>query len=159
MTGHFLTRLILVIRAARPPRPWLRLVAPICLVDGAPYIVSPRTRDCDMLFKHQTRMGRQERIPAVVHLDESARLQTIPGTLSTKSPRYSSNIKSSGTFGCSATRLPITTDEAFSRMLLQPFNEDAMNTYGAIDQEEPTQPKKCQSTAPDGQMRACSCPQ
>jgi hypothetical protein len=109
-----------------------------------------------MLFNHQTRMRCQDRIPAVVHLDESARFQTIPGTLSVKAPSYSSNVTSSGTFGCSATRVPITTDEAFSRILLQPFNGDAMNTYGAMDQEEPNQPKKCRSTAPDGQMSACS---
>ncbi|WP_425351193.1 carbamoyltransferase C-terminal domain-containing protein [Rhizobium anhuiense] len=98
-------------------------MAPICLEDRAPYIVSPRTPDCEMLFKHQTRMRCQDRIPAVVHLDESARLQTIPGTLSVKSPSYSSNVTSSGTFGCSATECQLPRTRRFPGCCCSPLME------------------------------------
>jgi carbamoyltransferase len=52
-------------------------VAPICLEDRAPEIFSPGTRDPYMLFDHEVRSGWTQRIPAVVHLDASARLQTV----------------------------------------------------------------------------------
>nr|CAH04371.1 NodU carbamoyl transferase [Ensifer sp. BR816] len=58
-------------------REHFRPVAPICLEDRAPDIFSPGTPDPYMLFDHQTRMEWQDKIPAVVHLDGSARLQTI----------------------------------------------------------------------------------
>ncbi|AMA59885.1 nodulation protein NodU [Bradyrhizobium sp. CCGE-LA001] len=61
-------------------REHFRPVAPICLEDRAPAIFSPGTPDPYMLFDHQTREEWRERIPAVVHLDGSARLQTIPRT-------------------------------------------------------------------------------
>ncbi|WP_410469830.1 nodulation protein NodU [Bradyrhizobium sp. 33ap4] len=54
-----------------------RPVAPICLEDRAPDIFSPGTADPYMLFDHQTRAEWQNKIPAVVHLDGTARLQTI----------------------------------------------------------------------------------
>ncbi|MBB4263088.1 nodulation protein NodU [Bradyrhizobium sp. CIR3A] len=54
-----------------------RPVAPICLEDRAPEIFSPGTPDPYMLFDHQTRAEWRDKIPAVVHLDGSARLQTI----------------------------------------------------------------------------------
>ncbi|WP_271610801.1 nodulation protein NodU [Bradyrhizobium sp. CCBAU 21360] len=57
-----------------------RPVAPICLEDRAPEIFSPGTSDPYMLFDHQTRAEWRDKIPAVVHLDGSARLQTIPRT-------------------------------------------------------------------------------
>ncbi|WFU51798.1 nodulation protein NodU [Sinorhizobium terangae] len=58
-------------------REHFRPVAPICLEDRAPDIFSPGTSDPYMLFDHQTRMEWQDKVPAVVHLDGSARLQTI----------------------------------------------------------------------------------
>ncbi|WP_331375574.1 nodulation protein NodU [Sinorhizobium chiapasense] len=58
-------------------REHFRPVAPICLEDRAPDIFSPGTPDPYMLFDHQTRMEWQDKVPAVVHLDGSARLQTI----------------------------------------------------------------------------------
>ncbi|SPP98163.1 nodulation protein NodU [Bradyrhizobium vignae] len=57
-----------------------RPVAPICLEDRAADIFSPGTPDPYMLFDHQTRAEWRDKIPAVVHLDGSARLQTIPRT-------------------------------------------------------------------------------
>ncbi|MCP3392136.1 nodulation protein NodU [Bradyrhizobium sp. CCGB12] len=61
-------------------REHFRPVAPICLEDRAPTIFSPGTPDPYMLFDHQTREEWRDKIPAVVHLDGSARLQTIPRT-------------------------------------------------------------------------------
>ncbi|PDT44780.1 nodulation protein NodU [Sinorhizobium fredii] len=58
-------------------REHFRPVAPICLEDRAPDIFSPGTPDPYMLFDHQTKMPWQDKVPAVVHLDGSARLQTI----------------------------------------------------------------------------------
>lgn len=61
-------------------REQFRPVAPICLEDRAPDIFNPGTPDPYMLFEHQIRTEWRERVPAVVHLDGSARLQTIPRT-------------------------------------------------------------------------------
>lgn len=61
-------------------REHFRPVAPICLEDRARDIFSPGTPDPYMLFDHQTRAEWRDKIPAVVHLDGSARLQTIPRT-------------------------------------------------------------------------------
>ncbi|MBH5372223.1 nodulation protein NodU [Bradyrhizobium glycinis] len=58
-------------------REHFRPVAPICLEDRAPEIFSPGTPDPYMLFDHQTRTEWRDKVPAVVHLDGSARLQTI----------------------------------------------------------------------------------
>ncbi|WP_027555863.1 nodulation protein NodU [Bradyrhizobium sp. Cp5.3] len=65
-------------------REHFRPVAPICLEDCAPKIFDPGTPDPYMLFDHQTREGWRDKIPAVVHLDGSARLQTIARTSSHK---------------------------------------------------------------------------
>jgi carbamoyltransferase len=54
-----------------------RPVAPICLEEAAPQIFDPGTPDPYMLFEHLIRGGWQDRIPAVRHLDGSARLQTV----------------------------------------------------------------------------------
>jgi carbamoyltransferase len=54
-----------------------RPVAPICLVDRAEEVFVPGTPDPFMLFEHRMRPGWAERVPAVVHLDGTARLQTI----------------------------------------------------------------------------------
>ncbi|MGY3533270.1 MULTISPECIES: nodulation protein NodU [Bradyrhizobium] len=58
-------------------REHFRPVAPICLEDRAPEIFNPGTPDPYMLFDHQTRAEWCDKIPAVIHLDGSARLQTI----------------------------------------------------------------------------------
>lgn len=58
-------------------REHFRPVAPICLEDRAPDIFNPGTPDPYMLFDHHTRTEWRDKIPAVVHLDGSARLQTI----------------------------------------------------------------------------------
>jgi carbamoyltransferase len=54
-----------------------RPVAPICLEERAPEIFSPGTRDPYMLFDHQVRPAWRDRLPAIVHVDGSARLQTV----------------------------------------------------------------------------------
>jgi carbamoyltransferase len=54
-----------------------RPVAPVCLEDRASEIFSPGTPDPYMLFDHRVRAEWVERIPAVIHLDGTARLQTI----------------------------------------------------------------------------------
>lgn len=54
-----------------------RPVAPICLVDRAEEVFVPGTPDPFMLFEHRMRPGWAERVPAVVHLDGTARLQTL----------------------------------------------------------------------------------
>lgn len=58
-------------------REWYRPVAPICLEDRAPTVFSPGGRDPYMLFDHQVRTEWRDRIPAVTHVDGSARLQTV----------------------------------------------------------------------------------
>ncbi|MDX0408991.1 nodulation protein NodU [Sinorhizobium medicae] len=58
-------------------REHFRPVAPICLEDRASDIFIPGSPDPYMLFDHQTRIEWQDKIPAVVHLDGSARLQTV----------------------------------------------------------------------------------
>ncbi|MDI5967268.1 carbamoyltransferase N-terminal domain-containing protein [Streptantibioticus silvisoli] len=54
-----------------------RPVAPLCLTSRSAEIFDPGTPDRYMLFDHQMRPGWAERVPAIVHLDGSARLQTI----------------------------------------------------------------------------------
>ncbi|MEU5247582.1 carbamoyltransferase N-terminal domain-containing protein [Streptomyces asoensis] len=58
-------------------REYYRPVAPICLVEEAPEIFDPGTPDPHMLYDHAVRPGWTSRIPAVVHLDGTARLQTV----------------------------------------------------------------------------------
>jgi carbamoyltransferase len=54
-----------------------RPVSPICMEEFATDIFSPGTPDPYMLFDHQVRPEWLERIPAICHLDQTARLQTI----------------------------------------------------------------------------------
>ncbi|MEU0742331.1 carbamoyltransferase C-terminal domain-containing protein [Streptomyces sp. NPDC006134] len=61
------------IKDREPYRP----VAPICLEEEAPKVFSPGTPDPHMLFDHEVRPDWEERIPAVVHLDGTAWLQTV----------------------------------------------------------------------------------
>lgn len=54
-----------------------RPVSPICLEEDAAQIFDPGTKDPFMLFDHDIRAGWVDKIPAVLHLDGSSRLQTI----------------------------------------------------------------------------------
>lgn len=54
-----------------------RPVAPICLESRAPEVFAPGSPDPYMLFEHTLRPGWADRVPAIVHLDGTARLQTI----------------------------------------------------------------------------------
>jgi len=58
-------------------REWYRPVAPICLEEKAPEVFDPGNRDPYMLFDHHVRPDWSGRIPAVIHLDGSARLETV----------------------------------------------------------------------------------
>jgi carbamoyltransferase len=58
-------------------REYYRPVAPVCLVEEAPAIFEPGTPDPHMLFEHVVRPEWVQRIPAVIHLDGTARLQTV----------------------------------------------------------------------------------
>jgi carbamoyltransferase len=54
-----------------------RPVAPICLEERAADIFEPGERDPYMVFDHRVRPDWAARIPAVVHVDGTARLQTV----------------------------------------------------------------------------------
>lgn len=54
-----------------------RPVAPICLEQYAPAIFCPGSPDPYMLFDHRVRLDWKDKIPAIVHLDGTARLQTV----------------------------------------------------------------------------------
>ncbi|MEU4804998.1 carbamoyltransferase N-terminal domain-containing protein [Actinosynnema sp. NPDC023587] len=64
-----------------------RPVAPLCLEERAPEVFDPGTPDPYMIFEHRMRPGWAERVPAVVHLDGTARLQTIASTQDTATAR------------------------------------------------------------------------
>ena len=54
-----------------------RPVAPICLEADAPVVFSPGSPDPYMLFEHTVKEEWRDKVPAIVHLDGSARLQTV----------------------------------------------------------------------------------
>ncbi|WP_433260667.1 carbamoyltransferase N-terminal domain-containing protein [Actinosynnema sp. CS-041913] len=54
-----------------------RPVAPICLAEHAPEVFDPGTSDPYMLFEHRVRPEWLDRVPAIAHLDGTARLQTV----------------------------------------------------------------------------------
>jgi carbamoyltransferase len=54
-----------------------RPIAPICIENDAPEIFSPGSSDPFMLFDHKVRDNWKDKIPAVCHLDGTARLQTV----------------------------------------------------------------------------------
>jgi carbamoyltransferase len=54
-----------------------RPVAPVCLAEHAREIFDPGTPDPYMLYEHVVRDTWRDRIPAVLHLDGTARLQTV----------------------------------------------------------------------------------
>src|SRR5262249_49689667 len=58
-------------------REYYRPVAPICLTEHAPEIFDPGVPDPYMLFDHHVREAWVDRIPAILHLDGTARLQTV----------------------------------------------------------------------------------
>ena len=58
-------------------REWYRPIAPVCLEHRARDVFDPGTPDPYMLFDHAVRHLWQERVPAVRHLDGTARLQTV----------------------------------------------------------------------------------
>lgn len=61
------------VKKREPYRP----VSPICLADDAPELFEPGIRDPYMLFDHRVKAAWLDRIPAVIHLDGTARLQTV----------------------------------------------------------------------------------
>lgn len=61
------------IKRREPYRP----VAPICLEERASEVFDPGGRDPFMLFQHTVRPAWKKRIPAVCHVDGTARLQTV----------------------------------------------------------------------------------
>jgi carbamoyltransferase len=61
------------IKQREPYRP----VAPICLQHHAPDIFDPGTTDPFMLFDQDVRPHWRDRVPAICHLDGTARIQTI----------------------------------------------------------------------------------
>jgi len=54
-----------------------RPVAPICMEEHAPLLFDPGTHDPYMLFDHHVRPQWKTRVPAICHLDGTARLQTV----------------------------------------------------------------------------------
>src|SRR6202040_1187689 len=54
-----------------------RPVSPICLEQEASAVFDPGSSDPYMLFDHKTRPSWAEKVPAIVHLDGTARLQTV----------------------------------------------------------------------------------
>ncbi|MBT2282945.1 hypothetical protein J7E78_05255 [Paenibacillus polymyxa] len=54
-----------------------RPVSPICLEEQAPVVFSPGSSDPYMLFDHEVNTDWLVKIPAVTHLDGTARLQTV----------------------------------------------------------------------------------
>ncbi|MET8877002.1 carbamoyltransferase N-terminal domain-containing protein [Nocardia sp. NPDC004604] len=62
---------------AMKDRAGYRPVAPICLTSRAAEVFNPGGHDPYMLFEHRPRPEWADRIPAVLHLDGTARLQTI----------------------------------------------------------------------------------
>ncbi len=61
------------IKGREPYRP----IAPLCLEKHAPDYFEPGTPDPYMVFEHKLNQRGRELIPAIVHLDGTARLQTI----------------------------------------------------------------------------------
>ncbi|MEV0294786.1 carbamoyltransferase N-terminal domain-containing protein [Nocardia sp. NPDC050710] len=64
------------IKNREPYRP----IAPICLAAEAPRIFDPGIPDPYMLFDHTVRTEWLDRVPAIIHLDGTARLQTVDPT-------------------------------------------------------------------------------
>ena len=69
-----MARRLNAVKDREPYRP----VAPLCLERRAPEVFSPGTPDRYMLFVHEVRDEWRAKVPAVVHVDGTARLQTVP---------------------------------------------------------------------------------
>ncbi|MEO6524256.1 MAG: carbamoyltransferase N-terminal domain-containing protein [Mucilaginibacter sp.] len=54
-----------------------RPVAPICLEENAMEVFDPGMPDPYMLYEHMVRMDWKDKVPAICHLDGTARLQTV----------------------------------------------------------------------------------
>jgi len=54
-----------------------RPVAPVCLEEDAARVFDPGTADPFMLYEHRVRGSWKDRVPAIRHLDGTARLQTV----------------------------------------------------------------------------------
>jgi carbamoyltransferase len=54
-----------------------RPISPICLEEDAPEVFDPGSPEPFMLYQHYIRPHWRDRIPSIVHVDGSARLQTI----------------------------------------------------------------------------------
>ena len=61
-------------------REYYRPVSPICMEEYAQEIFDPGTKDPYMLFDHMVRPEYINKIPGIIHLDNSARLQTVNKT-------------------------------------------------------------------------------
>ncbi len=72
-TSKSMQDLLNLIKRREPYRP----VAPICLEERASEIFDPGGRDPFMIFQHDVRPSWKERIPAICHVDGTARLQTV----------------------------------------------------------------------------------
>jgi carbamoyltransferase len=72
---------------AMKDRAHYRPVAPICLSARAAEVFTPGNSDPYMLFEYRPRPGWAARIPAVLHLDGTARLQTIDASASSPAGR------------------------------------------------------------------------
>ncbi|MES9509809.1 carbamoyltransferase N-terminal domain-containing protein [Streptomyces sp. NPDC000609] len=59
-----------------------RPVAPVCLAHRAGEVFDPGCEDPFMLFEHRVRPQWVNRVPAVIHLDGTARLQTVSSSSS-----------------------------------------------------------------------------
>jgi carbamoyltransferase len=54
-----------------------RPVAPICLEEDAPDVFTPGTADPYMLYEHTVKDSWLDKVPAICHVDNTARLQTV----------------------------------------------------------------------------------
>ena len=54
-----------------------RPVAPICLEENAMEVFDPGVPDPYMLYEHMVRINWKDKVPAICHLDGTARLQTV----------------------------------------------------------------------------------
>lgn len=64
-----------------------RPVAPICLLEDAPTVFDPGCEDPYMLFNHNVIEGWKDKVPAICHIDGSARLQTVAPACASKEIR------------------------------------------------------------------------
>lgn len=61
-------------------REWYRPVAPVCRLERLNEIFEPNSPDPFMLFTHRVRQSWKFKIPAAIHLDGTARVQSVEST-------------------------------------------------------------------------------